>query len=447
MASYYLLAWAQEDETKYLFLAAGTTFLATLARYDGWILFVLFPIVIIITELLRHHPLRKIEGNVGSFLVLSSLGIILWLIWGKIIFGDPLYFQHGPYSSQAAVISGAQASFSHQLQSQPLLDVKIIGIGTVETMGIAITLLALVGTLLFTFRRWRLVDTLASLAHWAPLVFYIAALNRGQVNMFNIHIGFYPLGIIPMSESANLYNSRFGSEMVAPAAVFIATLVPVRIPPKIPAFPGQLAIFLRRGLLILVIILQSAWVAYGGVISIISDINPPFCVNNYNAIVYLEQHYNGGFILQTEAPFHLSESAADIHFSNVVYEGTSTLWTHALNDPASVVDWVILQEGDIVAKSMAKDGLSFSQNFTLVATDPYSGLRLYHKNGLPPLPTRPISLYLLNEKQFCSPGIYQHQGNRSRTPRLKGRGLVSRGDICPSLRSPEPDQTQPGLLR
>jgi hypothetical protein len=126
----------------------------------------------------------------------------------------------------------------------------------------------------------------------------------------------------------------------------------------------------------------------------------------------LEQHYNGGFILETEAPFHLSESAADIHFSNVVYEGTSTLWTHALSNPASVVNWVILQKGDVVAKSMAKNGPLFSQNFTLVATDTYSGLRLYHKDGLPSLPTRPISPYLLAEKQFCSSNTYQQRGGK-----------------------------------
>jgi hypothetical protein len=225
--------------------------------------------------------------------------------------------------------------------------------------------------------------------------------------MFNNQIGFYPLGIIPLSESANLFNSRFGSEMVAPAAIFIAMLVPVKNSLKMFPVLKQWTTLLIRGLMLLVIVLQSAWIAHGGIISIISDVNPPFCANNYNVTVYLEQHYNGGLILQTQAPFHLSESAADIHFNKVVYEGSGKLWIPALNNPTSTVDWIISQDGDIVAKSMAKDGPSFYMNFTLVATDPYQGLHLYHKNGTPSLPTRPISSYLLSEQQFCNPSNYQ----------------------------------------
>ena len=92
MASYYFLAWAQEDSLKYLILAAACTFLATMARYDGWALFVVFLALIGPIGWLKHHSRALVEGNFLLFSVLAGLGIVLWLIWCEAIFGDPLYF-------------------------------------------------------------------------------------------------------------------------------------------------------------------------------------------------------------------------------------------------------------------------------------------------------------------------------------------------------------------
>jgi hypothetical protein len=74
-------------------------------------------------------------------------------------------------------------------------------------------------------------------------------------------------------------------------------------------------------------------------------------VASYPINVYLAQHYNGGHILQTDAPFHLSEAEANIHFSNIIYEGSGSLWTQALQNPVHSVDWVIMQPGDRVANT------------------------------------------------------------------------------------------------
>jgi hypothetical protein len=62
MACYFMLAWIQEEKTKYLILATASTCLATLARYDGWILVAVFPVLIVFIGLLKHYSLRKIEG-------------------------------------------------------------------------------------------------------------------------------------------------------------------------------------------------------------------------------------------------------------------------------------------------------------------------------------------------------------------------------------------------
>jgi cellulose synthase/poly-beta-1,6-N-acetylglucosamine synthase-like glycosyltransferase len=406
MACYYMLAWIQEEKTKYLILAAASTCLATLARYDGWILIAAFPALILITGLLKRFSLRKIEGYLALFVVFGSLGVVLWLVWGQVIFGDPLYFQRGAYSSQAQTASGTLATTDSIVRHNLLGSATIYGIDTLETLGTGIFLLALIAVLFFLLRRWKSVDTFGALAFLVPFAFYVTALFTGQVALFDNHATFYPTGIIPASEHIHLFNSRFGSEMVAPVAIFIATLVPTGFSSRTFSKSRRWIEPLGYALLTLSIVLQSIWIAQGGVISIISNIHPPFCVGSYSINNYLAQHYNGGYILQTEYPFHISEAEAGIHFDKIIWEGSGQLWYQALQHPANSVDWVIYSPGDTVAKSIANNDPTFAKEFTLVTTTPWS-LQLYHKNGLPPLSTRPIPPLLQSEHQFCSLSTYQ----------------------------------------
>ena len=411
MTCYYLLAWVQEDERKYLVLTAISTLLATLARYDGWVLVVICPAVIILTGLIKRFPIRKIEGYLLAFSVLGTLGIILWLIWGQVIFGDLLYFQRSAFSAQAQTIAGQAISSSSLLLHNLPVDLRFYTIDSLETLGTAVSLFALLAIVLFVFKQRKSPTMLAAMAFLAPFAFYIVALFSGQVGLFDSHITFYPLGIIPTSESVHIFNARFGSEMVAPAAVFIATLIPGRGLPNVSRSLRRAGFFLLAGVLILSILIQSVWISFHGVITIVSDINPPFCVNSYPINVYLAQHYNGGRILQTAYPFQISEDEAGIHFSNIVYEGTNSLWDKALHQPAKYVDWVIFFPDNTTAISLAKYDPAFTQQFTLVTTSPY-GMRLYHRNGLPPLPTRPLTSYLLSEQQFCNASNYPNSGGR-----------------------------------
>lgn len=414
MACYFTLAWMQENQSRYLILAAGSTCLATLTRYDGWVLMGLIPGVIILTDLIKRRSLRQIEGHLVAFLLLGGLGIALWLAWSQVIFHDPLYFIRGSFSSHAQTTVGGQGAVNSHIAHHLFEDVRIYLIDGIETIGVGLAILALLAFNFYLLRKWRSTDALGMLIFLAPFAFYIAALYGGQVNLLVNNPTFYPFGVIPAAESSNLFNARFGSEIVAPLAILVATLVPAIVKPK-----AEILVYLRwiwcyfwRAILLVLVIAQAGWVAYSGVISVISNDNPPFCVQSYPIDAYLVQHYNGGRILHVKFPQIFSESETAIHLNNVIYEGSGKLWDEALKTPQVVADWVLFATGDHVAKAMAQD-TSFAQNYTLVASGPTvssadgpTTLKLYHKNGLPPLPTRPISTYLLNEQQFCSSHNY-----------------------------------------
>ena len=69
------------------------------------------------------------------------------------------------------------------------------------------------------------------------------------------------------------------------------------------------------------------------------------------------------------------------------------------------MDWIIGHAGDPTDPVFTHINIyssTFSEQFTLVAQESgKTGLSLYHRNGLPPLPTRPVPPGLLTEHLLC----------------------------------------------
>src|SRR5216110_1869707 len=98
-ATYHFLVWVQEEQITDLVRAATATCLATLTRYDGWPVFVVLLLFIVIIGWLKRERWERTEAHLILFGVLGGLGIVLWCLWCAIIFKDPLYWQHSIFSS------------------------------------------------------------------------------------------------------------------------------------------------------------------------------------------------------------------------------------------------------------------------------------------------------------------------------------------------------------
>ena len=105
VACYYFLAWVQEDHPKHLVGTAAGTFLASLSRYDGWFLFLVFCVLLVVAARIKGQHWRKIEGILLIFGSFGSLGIILWILWDAIIFGDPLYWHNYIFGGDVSNVS------------------------------------------------------------------------------------------------------------------------------------------------------------------------------------------------------------------------------------------------------------------------------------------------------------------------------------------------------
>jgi Dolichyl-phosphate-mannose-protein mannosyltransferase len=384
-AAYYFLAWAQEDKLNYLILAGFATCLATLSRYDGWFLLATMLILIVPIGLLKRHHRSQIEGNLISFGAIGGLGIVLWLAWCLIIFANPLYFQDGPFSSQAQQKSliDAHVLFTYHDLWQSL---RYYTIDAMQNLGPVLFVCGIVAVVIFIWRRRLTPEMLAGLVYLSPFVFYVVSLYGGQAAI-------YVPGAVPANFAHQIYNARYGVEVVAPAAVFIATLVSV--------LPRGLLQRLGHIVFVSIIIVQAVVIALGGIISLQDGQYGLDCAHAHTIILFMAQHYGGGKILEDlyDTKMDALNPEAQIDFKNIIYEGSGSLWKEALHNPASMVNWIIVNpadQSDQVANNLTP---TFNAQFTRDIEES-SGLSLYHRNGLA-YPTRPIPSYLINQQSLC----------------------------------------------
>ena len=119
--------------------------LATLCRYEGWVLSLFFVPVVAITVIKNKDCYYSRKYKIGIILVstLSLSGIALWLIWNAYAYNDPLEFTNAPYFSAAAqALEGPNRVF---LYLQPWNVVLLYGIATFAMYGPVLLVTALLG--------------------------------------------------------------------------------------------------------------------------------------------------------------------------------------------------------------------------------------------------------------------------------------------------------------
>jgi hypothetical protein len=403
---YYFLVWAQTDSTKYLILTAGAMFLTTLSRYDGWFVFAVVLVLIVLVGLVRRHPRTHIEGNLFLFGSMGSLGIILWFIWNFLIFGDPLYFQRSPFSSQAQQRSLINSHILYTYHNV-FQAIRFYLIDCIDTVGPVLFGVGVLAFLLFLVQRRIRPETLASLIFVCPIAFYMISLYTGQAAL-------YLPTAVPGYAPYTIYNVRYGEVVVMPVAIFLASLIAFfsdsQRRPVLPRFSGQrLGQIVGRYVLPLLclgmVVGQSVWIVSTGIITLQDGQYGLACTPTYRIVIYLAQHYNGGRILQDlyTSKVDTLEPTAGIYFKNMIYEGSGQLWKQALSHPEAVVDWIIVnrtETNDAIAKKIDLTSPAFTSHFSFVVQEE-SGLALYHRNGLPPLPTYNVPRSVFTEHQFC----------------------------------------------
>jgi hypothetical protein len=298
-------------------VCSGWVVLATLTRYEGWILCLAVTAVVGYTALRRWRGYTRIEANLIFFGVVAYSGILGWLGWNAVIFGAPFYWQTGEYAKPSLWVSAGDKTVGDLAVSA-----KTYLIAMVDDIGWATAALGLAGLLCYAFFHRLAAATAAPYTLVVFLPFYVYTLYAGQrpLHVTEIH--------------GDLYNVRFGLVMALATAVFAGYLVRLAAGALVArtALAGAVAasVLIVPGTATL-----AEPVAYlrskGGQIDM-------------GSASWLRAHYDGGTVLMQNFGNELVTFSSRLPLGKVIYEGSFRMWEPALADPATHgVRWIYMR--------------------------------------------------------------------------------------------------------
>lgn len=209
--------WVRYGTLASLVGTAGSSLLASLTCYEGWALFLVLAVFMVGVGWLKHQQRVQIEGSLILFASLGGLGVILWMLWCGIVFGNPVIFMHA---------SPLQTSVQ-MLPHDPLLALQFALNACITTLGPIFFALALLALLLFVVRRRLSPETIAATAFLVPFAFSLLYLQSGL-----------SAWLAPGMTTVSELQMHYGIASIVPAALFLATLLSA-LPLLRNMFPGN----------------------------------------------------------------------------------------------------------------------------------------------------------------------------------------------------------------
>jgi hypothetical protein len=177
LGGYALLRWLETNTVKWLLLSAVAVMLATLCRYEAWIL---APFVLLVSMSkgirLWRESKRLSAIRIATTAAISFAGIAFWLIWNAAEYGDALRFIHWSASI-------APTTFSDSLQPHQLADLVTFGRAILDIFGPVLLLLATGVFIRFRYKAVELNHVLLLLFFGLPALFILVTLVTGQVHI------------------------------------------------------------------------------------------------------------------------------------------------------------------------------------------------------------------------------------------------------------------------
>lgn len=325
---YFLMRWLQDpDELAFLFITALTVFLATLTRYEGWVLLGVVTLVVLYTCRVHRFGYTKTEGHLVFFGTLGVFGVGLWLLWNQVIFGDLLYFYRSEYSPAGLIRQWQPAGTlveEVRTTGNLALSIQIYGRTALDSAGWVTAFLAVLGLIRLVFSRGASDRKVLGLALLFPLPFYVLSLVEGR----NVLIMEHP------SITGGYLNLRYGAMMLPAVGFFVAHLARDTWTWTKPVLFG--------------LVVASTVVTWqGGIIALSEAVDNRMNFDAQGQIVagrWLSANYDGGLIMIQRSTSEHATFASRLPLSSFIYEGDQQLWQDALRNPAAHARWIFMRK-------------------------------------------------------------------------------------------------------
>ena len=348
---YCIQQWAQTDRYQYLIAGGVAALFATLSRYESWPILACLLVAIPVIAWQRGYALTPklrwagTQDRVIAFAAVSLAGIVGWVLWNGVIFGNPLGFQNGPYAKPALWRSNHDPAIGHWAVAA-----KTYWYAMVDNETWPLLLLAGIGLVCFIASEWRTKRgagrSLPALSLLVSVPFFIVSLYIGQrpVHVSQINHG-------------DLYDVRFGLIMLVPTAIFLGYLV------------GSLrrfrhASYAAGGLVLALAVVLGALVIRQHNVTTYNEAarwkSMPQMIDQNQIVRFLKDGYASGRVLMES--FGNEQIAFRLPSNQLIYEGSYHQWLPALQHPAaSHILWIIARCGskpDKVCRAVSKSRLS-----------------------------------------------------------------------------------------
>jgi glycosyl transferase family 2/dolichyl-phosphate-mannose-protein mannosyltransferase len=331
---YFLSRWVLRDGTNDLVLTGLFGGLASLSRYDGWVLVCLEVLAVAVMAFVRYRRLHSVEGLVVLFGVLAFAGIAGWVLWNQLIFADPLYFAHSVYGSaeqQRYFLGHGLLPTYHSLGGSVrywLEDVRLIA-GTPVVGLAAVGFLVLLAT---AARRRQLGPVLIAGTALSCFAFYILSLYLGQASLILPRFA-------PPGSPYHMSNLRYGLQALLPIGLFVTYLAARR--PRLLGPLLAVVVLAQAG----TFLARHEVMAYEDGTRGLSSQAVSKGPDSPPAEDWLRHHYDGGLVLMDDYRRPIGPVESGIPMQRFIGVGNRPYWRESLDNPGRYATWIVLQQG------------------------------------------------------------------------------------------------------
>jgi len=330
---------------------------ACLTRYDGWMLAGVLCVAAASVTITSKWKLPRF--TLAKFILLASIGPLLWLGYNAIIYRNPLEFANGPYSAQAieqhkTALSASSphpgwhdfpVSFSYFFKSAQ----DNVAEGGLRLVWVVLLILAFFVILRFARRLWPLL--LVAL----PTLFYSLSVAYGSIPIY-----------LPDWWPFSYYNARFGLELTPAFAIALALVVHFFLN-RIDKNPAKLAIALAclgfvaasYGLIwkYQPVCYREAWINSRSRIALDQALASTLLKlpRDSTLLMYLGDHV--GALQDGAIPLRRTINEGNHRPWKTPFDPQG-LWERALADPQKYVDYVVSIDNDPVAEHVERRDLT-----------------------------------------------------------------------------------------
>lgn len=321
---YYFIRWYSSRNNKDLIFSGIWIAFATLVRYEAWMLMVVAAFIIFIDSVMLAKNKTKGFGQSLLFLTIASFGIVLWILWSLVIFGNALYWLDGPYSSkhqQNILAYAGQLPTRHHILTSIITYAKAVelNVGPIILIITALSILFLLYSYIKKSKKDKRLLLVALLLSFSPILLEFLALFFGNTVIY--------------TKLNYTYNIRYGL-MALPFIIICISYALSEIKTTVIAW-------LSITLIVVVLILV------GSPITLREGLIGPDGSGGQSQAYLLASKfrhiYKSGSILTANSqtptvPIH----DIGLSLSHYISNGDYLLWNNALRQPQKYVNYVIV---------------------------------------------------------------------------------------------------------